>query len=126
MMSQEGNWLGRSGRLLGGGRISEGQAQKDGWAGSGQTGGGRSNRAEGGCSMQKDQAKGQIRHAGAAGREGLMHSAGPGAWWGAGGKAKGEARSQRAALTFSSHRESPDSGQADSFQKERLRTWNKG
>lgn len=52
-----------------------------------------------------------------------MSWVGPGAWWGAGDKAKGEAWSQPAALTFSGCRESPDSGQATSFQKERVRTW---
>lgn len=48
---------------------------------------------------------------------------GPGAWWAAGDKVEAEAWSQPAALTFSSCGESPDSGWAASFQKERLRTW---
>ena len=52
-----------------------------------------------------------------------MSWVGPGAWWGAGDKAKGEAWSQHAALTFSSCRESPDPGWAASFQKERVRPW---
>lgn len=117
MTNPERNWLGGSGRLL-----EEVSFQKDR---SRRMGGldmdGRRETRPGG---EEDALCSRIsENAGAVGREGLMSWVGPGAWWGAGDKAKGEAWSQHAFLTFSSCRESPDPGWAASFQKERGRTW---
>lgn len=83
MTNLEGNWLGRLGGLPGGGEISEGQAQEDGWAGGGQVeGDGPCCEEDSLCRVTKQRAGPDRQEA--AGREGLMRLAGRAkAWWSA-------------------------------------------
>ena len=82
MKNQGGNGLGGSGKFL-----EEVGFQKD----RPRTGGlGMDGWREPARAVRRmPYVAGSSEHAGAAGREGLMSWVGPGAWWGAGDKAKG-------------------------------------